>query len=455
MNRALPLGLALAIFAAGPAGAAKLDLTNEYRIRAISYTNLNIDANNANDRSFLSQSARLGFALKDITLSDHKAEPESMDIVLKLRAIGVADSTKTFTAPFDRIANHYPNARFLPFFENAYVRAENLGGKPWTLTAGRQSYTLGSGLLLDDNGAGLTGVSARAKIPWGDLAAEGFWLVGRNAYGAANALNVVGTSLEMRGADGLWQWNNLLEKDRGTQFVELAGANGCPVAGCLASQATRFFTSVRYKMRYRTIIFDGEVALQKGAATPTGPAPLGNHITYNGNAQVIRAKWKQTFYKDVRGIARVVLARGSGDDPKTPTTNEAFFPSHGKRYDGLERAGFGQFFAATPYDAFGGQSTTTVSGLHRGASGIRTIGFGATPPSYKGWVLDFDYFLYQLERNTAAPKTLGSEIDITLRYDFRERFQIHATAAFFRSGGATVEAKNSARRYMIECTARF
>lgn len=452
MKRALLLVPLLACALAPSARASKLDITTEYRLRGLSYTNLNIDAQQANDRSMLSQSARLGFAIKDITLTDHKAEPETMDLVIGFRALGVADSTKTFTGPFERIANQYPNARFMPFLENAFVRVKNLGGKNWTLSAGRQSFSLGSGLLLDDNGGGLTGVRAQAELPWGGVQSQGFAFVARNAWGMPNALNLYGASFEKRGADGVWEWNHLLEKDRGTQFSEVTG---CGVSGCLVGQVTRYFSSIRYHMRYRSILFEGEAAIEKGAANPTGPAPLGNHITYNGNAQVVKAKWKQTFYKDVQGIARVVLARGSGDDPGTPTTNEAFFPSHGRRYDGLERTGFGQFYAATPYDAFGGQSTSTVSGLQRGASGIVTVGFGLTPPSYKGWVADFDYFLYQAERNTAAPRTLGSEVDFTLRYDFRDRFQIHATAAFFRSGQATVFEKNTAKRYMLEAVGRF
>ncbi|PCI34839.1 MAG: hypothetical protein COB53_11590 [Elusimicrobia bacterium] len=450
MKRALLLATLLASTALS-ANAAKLDITTEYRIRAMAYTNLNLDPLANVDRSFLSQSARLGFAIKNITLSDNKAEPETMDVVLKLRAIGVAGSTTSFQPPFDVIANQYPNTAFIPFMENAYVRVNNLGGYRWTFTAGRMNYTLGSGLLLDDNGAGLTGFTAKTQVPWGDFKAEAFGFSAWNSQGTPNSLTVVGLSLEKRGQDGIWQWNHLFEKDRTEQLFPV---NGC-AGGCLVSKVQNYFSSVRYKMRYKAIIFDGEAAIQLGAATPTGAAPLGNHITTNANAQVVRAKWKQTFYKDIRGITRIILARGSGDDPGTPTTNEAFRPSHGKRFDGLERVGFGQFFATTPYDAFGGQSTATASGLQTGASGIITVGFGITPPSYKGWVLDFDYFLYQAERNTKAARTLGSEVDFTLRYDFRERFQIHATAAFFQSGGAVSTVETTARRFMFEVTGRF
>ena len=54
------------------------------------------------------------------------------------------------------------------------------------------------------------------------------------------------------------------------------------------------------------------------------------------------------------GIARMSVARGSGDHADTPTRDEAFFPAHGHQFNGLDRSGFGDFFGATPYNAFGG-----------------------------------------------------------------------------------------------------
>ena len=75
--------------------------------------------------------------------------------------MGVQGSTTPLAGPFDRHAAHYPSADYTPFFENAALVAHKLAGWPWTVTFGRQSYTMGSGLLLDDNGAGLAGVSAK------------------------------------------------------------------------------------------------------------------------------------------------------------------------------------------------------------------------------------------------------------------------------------------------------
>jgi len=501
MTRAPALAAALLSGLSALAQATNLDVTTEYRLRAVDYRSLNfgylIDndwdpASNPNayaqmrseNRSFISQSARLGFALKDIPLNDVQGQPQSMDMVLKLRALGATDLARgsSIGAPLDRVAANYPNVDFTPFFENALMRVHNLGGKPIDLTVGRQTFSLGSGLLLDDDGAGITGVSASGALPWGGMRTQGFiFQTQRPSAHPTNSssfqpgnVGIAGISLELP-TEGIWQLNQVLEKDQTTQFVAPFGCREAPVAsrtGCLVSQATRWFSSVRYQLTFGPLVFDGEAAIQKGAATPTGVNAAQNHVTFNGNAQVVRAKWKQTFYsssttgRKIQGIARVTVARGSGDNPSTPTTDEAFFPSHGHRFDGLERAGLGEFFGATPYDAIGGQSTTTANGLLNTASGIMTIGLGVTPPAWHGLVLDVDYFLYQADRVRSGPhRTLGTELDFRLRYDIRDRLQFRVSAAYFTAGAANDityvggldpnPSKATAKRYMFEAVGRF
>ena len=167
-------------------------------------------------------------------------------------------------------------------------------------------------------------------------------------------------------------------------------------------------------------------------------------------------KWKQSLYKSGQGIARVSVARGSGDKPGTPTTDEAFFPSRGHRYNGIERVGFGELFAATAYDAFGGNySTTTASGLRTGASGLVVFGVGYTPPAYRSLTIDIDFFLYQAERISTGPRTLGTEWDLRLRYPIRDQLNIAATMAYFRAGQFTDPGRSVARKYSFEVSGRF
>ncbi|MBI4061378.1 MAG: hypothetical protein HY403_08110 [Elusimicrobia bacterium] len=456
MRRALSLAVLLSSGFSAARGAS-LDVTAAYRMKAVSYSNLNYNTNDGNAHSFITNDARLGIAVRKIPLESRGGEDATMDLGIVLRAIGVAGSTASVAAPFDRIASHYPAANLTPFIENAYLRVHRLWGRPWEATFGRQSYRQGSGLLLDDDGAGLTGVSARGELPWWGMKAEGFIFNDRSPQNAApNSLDLVGASLDLPG-EGVWQLNQLIERDRARQIVYGCGYPGNPEAdGCLVSKALRSFTSLRYQISYGPLVFDGEAAMQKGYATPTGPLPADNHITYNGNAQVVRMKWKQTLWRTGEGIARASLARGSGDNPATPTTDEAFFPSRGHRHNGLERAGFGELFAATAYDAFGGNySTTTKSGLRKGASGLVVFGVGYTPPAYKSLTLDIDFYLYQAERISSGPGTLGTEWDFRLRYPVRDQLTLTAAMAYFRAGRFTDPGHSIARKYSFEASGRF
>lgn len=442
--RLLGACLAAALLASPAFGTARLDVSTAYKLRGLSYKNLHI-TDPVQHKSFMTQNARLGFAVRDIELTGGAGpEPVTLDMALSFRAVGVAGSSGPVLAPFDVAAQRYPNAEFLPFIENAYLRAHGLFGYPMDVTFGQQAYTVGSGLLLSDDGAGMTGVAARGSLPWWDMKLDGYVFQPRNHQTLADSLTVFGASLEVP-SEGTWQFNQMFERE----------LNQTRAAGLPIGRATRSFSSVRYLINFGPLFFDGEAALQKGSANPSGPAPAGSHISYNSNAQVMRAKWKQSFFKGQEGIARLTVARGSGDNGSTLTTDEAFFPSLGHRFDGLERSGFGDFFQATPYDAFGGQSTATASGIPAGASGIISVGLGFTPPSYRGVAFDVDFWLFQADRNVGPHRTLGHEYDLRARYGFRDRFTITLGAALFTSGPALSPGKNSSRRILLEFAGRF
>ncbi len=442
------LGLLLLACLAPGARAASLDVTASYKMKALSYRNIDL-GQDVDNRSFLENDARLGLAVKKIVLQPRGEGDTTLDLGLLLHAIGVSGSTATVTPPFDRAAAYYPNTALLPFIENAYVRVSRLWGEPIEATFGRQNYRLGSGLLLDDDGAGFTGAVVRGELPWAGMKLEGFVFQDKNPQASApNSLTLAGFSFDLP-TEGTWQLNQLVERDQTQQLVYGCTYAGDPdLDGCLASKALRSFSSARYQISYGPLVFDGEAAIEKGVATPTGAAPAPNHITYDGNAQVVKMKWKQSLYRTGEGIARLSLARGSGDDASTPTRDEAFFPSHGHRYDGLERSGFGDFYGATPYDAFGGNfSSSTKSGLPQNASGIIVVGAGYTPPAYRGFTIDIDGYLYQAERVANAPRTLGDELDVRLRYPIRDQFSLSAGAAYFKSGLVTDLNRSIARKY--------
>jgi hypothetical protein len=465
----LILALVLLASAAPAVRAASLDVTASYDMKAVSYHNVDLGAD-PNDQSFLENNARLGLAVKKIVLDTRGPEDTTLDLGLLLHAIGVSGSTAPIASPFNRAAANYPSTNLTPFIENAYVRVNRLWGGPIEATFGRQNFRLGSGLLLDDDGAGFTGATVRIEYPWAGLKSNFFIFQDKDPQAAApNSLTLAGFSIDLP-TEGTWQLNQLFERDMAQQLVYGCSFNGTgpngtdptQTAGCMVSKAFRSFTSARYQISYGPLVFDGEAAIEKGVATPTGPNPAPNHITYDADAEVVRMKWKQSLYHIGEGIARVSLARGSGNSGSTggqSTTDGAFYPTHGHQYDGLERSGFGDFYGATPYSAFGGNySTTTKSGLPANTSGITVVGAGFTTPSFRGFLIDLDAFLYQATRATSgsgAGSTLGDELDTHLRYPIRDQFALSCGMAYFRAGAITDPNRGTAHKYTFEASGRF
>jgi hypothetical protein len=471
LKRHLALGLILACV--GHARASSLDVTASYRERAISYTNLNLNSANLNNQSYMSNDARFGVAVRKIELETTKSETEeTMDVGILFRALGTAgnvnSSTSSLTTPLNEAANFYPSVNMTPFIENAYVKVHNLFGYPVTGTFGRQTFKLGSGLLLDDDGAGLTGVVLDGELPWGGTKLEGFIFRDDNPqYTSPNGLDLYGLALDVP-TEGTWQFNELVEHDHSSGFdygCNVYGVNpdlsGTAPLSCQISNAFRSFSSARYLISYGPMVFDGEAAIERGHASPSGILPnLPKGISYQGDAEVMKAKWKQHLPSLGDGIMRMSVARGSGDGQNPGAKDEAFFPSHGHQLDGMERSGFGDFFGASPYSALGGNyvkgSTGTLSGLAPGISGIITIGAGFTPPAYRGVTLDIDYFLFRADRSQSQEQvTLGSEWDFRIRYPIQDHFSLSASAAIFDVGAGSNPAKGTAKKYSLEAVGRF
>src|SRR5437867_12617780 len=97
-----PNRLILLLAAALPTSvsAASLDIKADYRLRALSYTNLNLQ-DPRYDRSFMTQNARLGIVINDLWRSS-SGNDERLDLGISLRGVGVAGSTTAVQAPFDR-----------------------------------------------------------------------------------------------------------------------------------------------------------------------------------------------------------------------------------------------------------------------------------------------------------------------------------------------------------------
>ena len=106
--------------------------------------------------------------------------------------------------------------------------------------------------------------------------------------------------------------------------------------------------------------------------------------------------------------------------------------------------------AAPSGRSWGSLSTTGITTV-----GITTVGIGFTTPSYHGFVIDIDGYLYQATRASGAGSTLGDELDTHLRYPIRDQFTLSCGMAYFKSGLITDPNQSIARKYTIEASGRF
>ncbi|MDD2773229.1 MAG: hypothetical protein PHP45_05985 [Elusimicrobiales bacterium] len=432
------LTLALALAAAPAVFAARLDFNADVSLKTAAWSNLDFATSNPSNRIYFEQAASLGFLVKDLRYIP--GGEEAMDVGITLGALGL-NAQGGILPPFDAIANFYPNSNMTPWVKEAYFRLHGLLGGDITLTAGRQSFTLATGLTLSDNGLGMPGFNIRYnKALFHSLNVQGFVFQPKAPDSTGGAANVAGILADYA-AQGLWQFYSFCEFDhQTTQVISI------PV-----KHAFRNFSGVSYSLRYGSLSFDAEAALEKGSAAGDN----GNSdVSFNGNALLLRGKWSQPLGRFGTGTARVAAGRASGDNASTTGTDEAFFPSFGKRYEGLERAGFGAVFGSSLYDAFGGDSSTKT-GMPAGFSGIQMVNLGLSFSPYRSFMLDADFFVFAADSAPTTQKQLGSELDLKLSCPLSDQVSINMVYGVFSPGAAYSANLDSPSKFAFETSARF
>jgi len=428
--------LAAAFFCANTAHAAtKLNITSEVKESAQSWQNLNFAGSNPTNQAFIMQDASLGIITKGI-----RPSPEletSLDVGLVFRSVGIAGSTATIPSPFDSVSSRYGTGDFKPFMQNAYLRVNNLFDANLSLTAGRQPYTLGSGLCMSDNGFGMTGFLAKATNIWKNIGAQAFFF--QPAKYSPGEASLTGFALDVP-AEGLWQFYMLNELDTtGTQSLGLA-----------TDSINRQFYGLYYALQFGFMSFEGEAAMQRGTASIAGG---GGKNTLGGTAIMLTGKWEQPMSKLGTGTAHITYGRASGQQPNAQNQDNAFFPGWGRKYDGLERSGYGEVFGATLYDAYG--STSTANGLPAGLSGIQVINLGVTLPPWHGLYTNLDMFFFEAATSASSSKSLGRELDISLLYPFKSHLRMKASYAAFTPGAAYADSTKSPKKVSFTISADF
>lgn len=430
-----------AVLAGGalPARASKLDLLSSLDLRAVSYKGLNFATVDPFDRSFFYQDASLGFILKDLSIEKEKGGETAIDLGIVLRGIGIAGSTLPVSEPFNANSVRNPATNFTPWFQQAYVKIYGLTNSNIALTAGRQPFSLGGGIVMADDGLGFTGI--KAELPVGkNIKNETFWFEPLSGSGGAGSLNVIGTCFEIP-SEGLWQFYATAQNDENTP-----ADIGIPV-----KRTVSYYTGLRYLLRYSFMSFDGEAVLQRGHATPWNPA--AGSIKRSGSAFLLRGRWEQPMGTMGVGTGRLTYGRGSGDHSSSAGEDEGFFPVLGHRTNGLERDGFGDVFGATLFDALGG--TRTLNGIPVGKSGISVFGIGATLPPYRGFYLSMDIYFFEAAYVASGGTVLGSEFDYKAAYNIGERLRFLFSYGTFTPKDAYPSGLSSQSRTAFSITARF
>ena len=384
-----------------------------------------------------------------------KLDP-GIEIASVISAIGVSGSS----AP---LLGRYPNENFTPFIENVYARANELFGWPLNLTVGRQPFVWGSGLLIADDGLGFDGIRLEAGPYWG-LRGHLFTAKAREKFNGENDQD-----LHLAGLSTSWGIHNVrlgfvLEQDKsGSPYSSISAT-----APVVSNEISRRFIDLQVDGRLEQgAFYKAEYTMQMGKAKlPGGDVKLsGSALTFEGGFDFVHPRYR-------RMVLAFVFMQGSGDDISTTEENEKFNPSFGHKYDGLERDGYGEFFAATPYSFFNQDKVIVQNQVGGGAiqsfpydwlfSGMRTFGFRGSINPWEPFTAGLEFYLYSARetpdiRNkgltTITETAIGRELVLKGTYTYAKRVNFTLRwGKFFPN--ATLNNLGSSR-LILEASAKF
>jgi hypothetical protein len=439
--------------------SSTLDIGTNYRLRGISMTRTDFGATQDQDYAYYSQRAQAHIG--------GRFSP-NIEFMTRFQAIGIAGSSTSVTVPIANPAGgRYPNTDFTPWIQNAYLKATRLYDLPLDITIGRQPIMLGDGFILSDDDLGFTGIRLEYRLPWYGLQAQAFTFKTSESLIGSSDTDLYGVELSKPMRNIRYQASVFTERDASgtTLYVRpTENINTFPAGTSFtASRITRTFYDARIEGRLtQGGFYKGEVAFQSGSVKRSTGTP--GSVDLGGYAFLVSAGLFTRFSKygpiEIHGL----FGMASGDSGGSK--DNSFRPGFGRKYDGLERSGFGEFFGATLYDAVPSStygpsaSTPTVSGLPVGHSGIRVIGAGVTTHPTSLLSIGIDYFVFTSQESTnfsPAPSEsgLGTELDIGVGFAYTNYLTFRATFAMFAPGNAYGASRSNARRIVLEAIGRF
>lgn len=458
--RILLMASCAGIFACITVSAATLDITTDYRIRSITYTNNDYDNTTSTDTPrYYSQDLRIGLVGTFIP---------GVEIGVKISAVGVAGSTTAYAFAYPGVigSSHtitpgYARTDFTPFIENAYIKLTNVGEYPIDLILGKQPLMYGNGLIVCDNGVGMNALRliarpeigipfTRLRVP---LTIDVFTAKTRDNFNPDTDADIYGAVTGFSVKDNKVEVGYFEERDfTGTKYYQ--GTNEFDTRSIVKN-----YMDVRITNTQKISSFGFEIAQQGGYVTQ----PNGNQITLGGMGYVLSGELigEKTKLGKVRTKAEIAVCSGDSD-PLSFNDDNSFAPTYTRRWDGLEPVGYGKMFAASP-----GFSAIPIPSAY---SGINTLSLGVDFTPVYAWTFGVAYYLYSashgvagapeasgFERLYGAEFTLGVEMDLSVKFLHSKYVEAGFTYSRYTPPNFSVywPKVEPATRYELEISARF
>lgn len=406
----------------------------DYQLRGIAIQNGDTQTASRDNLNYYSQSAQIYL--------NTRLSPE-LDARLRVRSLNVWGLEGTGTP-----ATRYPAADGSPWIEQASIHIAGLAWRRMSLTLGRQAFQLGDGMLVSDDGLGFNGLRADFRLPKG-LDATLFAAKIAESLGTGDDSDLHAASFGFDQDATRWELSWVDEKTGMASIYQLASGTTSATDVHRTSYDLRIFGDLKdayYKL---------ELAFQNGAAR-LGPG--GTETTLSGEGQRIELGAQTDSSRWGRFGVKAIYASGSGDDAGTPTKDEGFRPTFARRWDGLERAGYGAYYGATLTDVFNPLapfSSNNGAGIPGGGSGIKTIGLGLFTVQKVRWTASLDYYAFDSRVKVAGLNALGSEADLGLTFRHSGYVSFNLVAAYFFPGDLYGPVASKVSRYCAETVVHF
>jgi len=383
-------------------GSLKFFIDYNLIFRALSYSNVDYTRAQGSEAS--------GSVFSQYMTLDFTGQFENtIEMNARVASYGISGKTDgLFLSPYS--SNDYS-----AFIQTAYVTFKNGDNKafiPFSISAGKQNITAGSGLIIDSNQVGLAGVRANAEF-FNYFAVDAFAAkidtLDFDVYGGNISLKTAPT-FEL----GVYSERN----NSGYEFSQ--GVQSSTTTG----YDNKNFYDFRIYNKDKKYNYNIEIAQQGGQRFITST----DTVNYNSMAFLFQGGMSGRVL-DMKTNAGLLFSYTNS------TEGNVFNPTFARRYNGIGRVGFGTLFAANNSDSF--------IALPDGFAGINTIGANLDVSPLKALTTGAAVYFYSasyapaeasgagLAQLFGAKADLGNEIDVFLKYNYLKYFDAGITFAIY------------------------